>query len=83
VCYTDDYPDELPKFSLEPLDGEIDEEEMNDLLSSSQAVVSLLACEYAPCSFTDRKLGTRKHRDGDDLYRRLTSTRAAINAYSD
>jgi len=37
-------PDELPKLSLELLEGEIDEEEMNGLLDSAQAVVSILAC---------------------------------------
>ena len=44
VYYTDDYPDELPKLSLEPLEGEVDEEELNALLNSAQAVVSMLAC---------------------------------------
>jgi hypothetical protein len=44
VYYIDGYPDELPKLSLELLEGEIDEEEMNDLLDGAQAVVSILAC---------------------------------------
>jgi hypothetical protein len=44
VYYTDGYPDELPKLSLELLEGEIDEEEMDGLLDSAQAVVSILAC---------------------------------------
>jgi hypothetical protein len=44
VYYTDGYPDELPKLALELLEGEIDEEEMDDLLNSAQAVVSILAC---------------------------------------
>jgi hypothetical protein len=43
VYYTDGYPDELPKLSLELLEGEIDEEEVNGLLDSAQAVVSILA----------------------------------------
>jgi hypothetical protein len=43
VYYTDDYPDELPKLSLEPLEGEVDEEEMDALLDSAQDVVSMLA----------------------------------------
>lgn len=43
VYYTDGYPDELPKLSLELLEGEVDEEEMNDLLDSAQAIVSILA----------------------------------------
>ncbi|KAI9509361.1 RWD-domain-containing protein [Russula earlei] len=38
VHYTDNYPDELPNLTLQPLDGEIDEEEMNDLLDSARAV---------------------------------------------
>ena len=41
--YTDDYPDELPKLSLEPLEGEVDEEELNALLDGALAVVSMLA----------------------------------------
>ena len=44
MYYTDDYPDELPKLSLEPLEGDVDEEELNALLSSALAVVSMLAC---------------------------------------
>jgi hypothetical protein len=48
VYYTDGYPDELPKLSLEQLEGEIDEEEMNGLLDSAQAVVSILTCLYIP-----------------------------------
>jgi hypothetical protein len=43
VYYTDDYPDVLPKLSVELLEGEIDEEEKNGLLDSAQAVVSMLA----------------------------------------
>jgi len=38
VHYTDNYPDELPNLSLEPLEGEVDEEELNDLLDSARAV---------------------------------------------
>jgi len=43
VYYTDGYPDELPTLSLELLEGEIDEEEMDGLFDSAQAVVSILA----------------------------------------
>ena len=43
VYYTDGYPDQLPKLSLEPLEGEIYEEEMNGLLDSAQVVVRILA----------------------------------------
>jgi len=38
VHYTDSYPDELPQLSLEPREGEVDEEETNSLLNSAQAV---------------------------------------------
>jgi RWD domain len=48
VYYTDDYPDELPKLSLEPLEGEVDEEEIDGLLDSARAVVSILACLRVP-----------------------------------
>jgi len=44
VHYTDSYPDELPQLSLDPLEGEVDEEEMNSLLNSARAVVSVLVC---------------------------------------
>jgi hypothetical protein len=43
VNYTDNYPDELPNLALEPLEGEVDEEEINALLDGAQAVVSMLA----------------------------------------
>ena len=55
MYYTDDYPDELPELLLEPLEGEIDEEEANDLLDSAQAVVSMLACLSDP-HCTDTRL---------------------------
>ena len=41
--YTDNYPDELPNLALEPLEGDVDEEEINALLDGAQAVVSMLA----------------------------------------
>lgn len=44
VLYTDSYPDELPQLSLEPLEGDVDEEEINSLLTGAQAVVSTPAC---------------------------------------
>lgn len=42
VHYTDSYPDELPELSLQPMDGEVDEDDIKALLASAQAVVSLL-----------------------------------------
>ena len=44
MYYTDDYPDELPKLSLDPLEGEVEEEELSALLSSALAVVRMPAC---------------------------------------
>lgn len=41
--YTDNYPDELPELSLEPVEGEVDEDDIKVLLDSAQAVVSILA----------------------------------------
>jgi len=38
VHYTDSYPDELPELSLQPIDGEVDEDDIRDLLASAQAV---------------------------------------------
>ncbi|KAI0006013.1 RWD-domain-containing protein [Russula compacta] len=38
VHYTDNYPDELPELSLEPLEGVTDEEEMDTLLDSTRVV---------------------------------------------
>jgi len=38
VLYTDSYPDELPQLSLEPLEGDVDKEEINSLLTGAQAV---------------------------------------------
>jgi len=38
VNYTDNYPDELPNLALEPLEGGVDEEEINALLDGAQAV---------------------------------------------
>ena len=42
--YADSYPDELPQLSLEPLEGEVDDEEIISLLNSARAVVSMLVC---------------------------------------
>lgn len=38
VHYPDSYPDELPELSLQPIDGEVDEDEIKTLLASAQAV---------------------------------------------
>jgi len=84
VHYTDEYPDELPNLSLEPLEGEVDEEELNDLLDSARAVVSTLIRAYAQCIYLiGDTIGPGKHWDGDDLHHCLASTRAIGNAYPD
>jgi hypothetical protein len=49
VHYTDNYPDELPQFSLDPIEGEVDEDEVKALLDNAQAVVSMLAHPLDPC----------------------------------
>jgi hypothetical protein len=49
VHYPDSYPDELPELSLQPIDGEVDEDEIKTLLASAQAVVSLPAPSHIPC----------------------------------
>jgi hypothetical protein len=49
VHYTDSYPDELPELSLQPIDGEVDEDDIRDLLASAQAVVSVLAHSHTIC----------------------------------
>lgn len=38
VHYTDSYPDELPELSLQPIDGDVDEDDIEALLASAQAV---------------------------------------------
>lgn len=82
VLYTDSYPDELPRLSLEPLGGEVDAEEINSLLTSAQAVVSTLAClRYLYATLIGDTVGRGKRWDGDDLYHRLAATRAVINAH--
>jgi hypothetical protein len=49
VHYTDSYPDELPELSLQPIDGEVDEDDIRALLSSAEAVVSVLAYSHILC----------------------------------
>jgi hypothetical protein len=44
VHYADNYPDELPELSLDLIEGEVDEGEIDALLDSAHAVVSMLAC---------------------------------------
>lgn len=39
VEYTDEYPDSLPKFSLEVSQGDLDEDEINHLLGELEKVV--------------------------------------------
>ncbi|KAH9981311.1 RWD-domain-containing protein [Lactifluus volemus] len=38
VHYIDNYPDELPELSLDPIEGEVDEDEIKTLLDSAQAI---------------------------------------------
>ncbi len=61
MYYTDGYPDELPKLSLEPLEGGIDEKEMDDLFWSAQAVVSMLACLIGSMHCTDMRLQAQEN----------------------
>jgi hypothetical protein len=41
VHYPDNYPDELPELSLDLIEGEVDEDEINALLAGAHAVVSI------------------------------------------
>lgn len=52
VHYTDSYPDEIPELSLQPIDGDVDEDDIEALLASAQAVVSLLAHSHIFCFTT-------------------------------
>lgn len=52
VHYTDSYPDELPELSLQPMDGEVDEDDIKSLLASARAVVSLLTHSHILCFTT-------------------------------
>jgi hypothetical protein len=84
VLYTDSYPEEIPRLSLEPLGGEVDAEEINSLLASAQAVVSTLArLRYLYATLIGGTVGRGKRWDGDDLYHRLAATRAVINSHPD
>ena len=49
VHYTDSYPDELPELSLQPIDGEVDEDDIRALLAGAQAVVSVLTRSHILC----------------------------------
>lgn len=42
VKYTSGYPDTLPELTADPLEGEIEEEELADLLNGLKALVCLL-----------------------------------------
>lgn len=39
VHYTDSYPDELPELSLDPIEGELEDSEIEELLSGMRTVV--------------------------------------------
>jgi hypothetical protein len=41
VHYTDGYPETLPELSLDAVDGDVDDDEVTELLSELWAVVSL------------------------------------------
>lgn len=41
------YPDTLPELTADPLEGEIDEEELGDLLNGLKVLVRPLACDAA------------------------------------
>ena len=49
VHYTDNYPDELPELFLDPIEGEVDEDEIKTLLDNAQAIVSMLAHPLISC----------------------------------
>lgn len=51
VHYTDGYPDTLPELSLEPLEGSIEEEELETLMSDLRRVVRCLL-RSVRCIFT-------------------------------
>ena len=58
VHYTDDYPDALPELSLVPIEGDISEDEIEELLQSMRTVVSrgpLMTCCVTLCSLISNR----------------------------
>ena len=76
VHYTDAYPDELPDLSLDAIEGELEDDELQSLLNELCTVVR-------PCQFTTTPLligltGRGKPRDGYDIHSSVSSERATF-----
>jgi hypothetical protein len=81
VHYTDDYPEELPELSLKAVDGELDDDEVTELLDKLRIVVRI----SRTCSTNGTKVmwklpyqGRRERRNSNDIHPCFASTRAAL-----
>lgn len=73
VHYTDHYPDELPDFTLNPIEGTLEDDEKEKLLKELHDVVRT----FIPIRHThtnERHIGAGESGDGHDLHARNSST---------
>ena len=78
VRYPDGYPDTLPELSIEPTEGDIEEDEVEHLLGELKKVVRRNMVFYSVIIvLIKRRKGRREPRHGDDIYSRLATARGA------
>ena len=77
VTYPDEYPDVLPELSLETLDGELDEDEVDALLKELHAVVRAAVDLHKSCKI-HLSAGRGESWHGHDFHPRITPKGAAV-----
>jgi len=84
VHYTDGYPDELPDLSLEAIEGELVDDELESLLHELRTVVR--HCVAHGDSISNSKFyaisGRGKPRDGHDIHASFSSERTTFKSNS-
>jgi hypothetical protein len=76
VHYPAGYPDELPNLSLEAIEGELKDDELQSLLDDLHTVVRLHSIEQIP--FMIELSGRGKHWDSYDIHSSLPSERTIV-----
>jgi hypothetical protein len=81
VHYTDGYPDTLPDLSLEAIEGELEDDELESLLHELRTIVRIVYLAAIP-SLIQKISGRGKSGDGHDIHASFSSERKTLTSSS-
>lgn len=82
VRYTPGYPEEVPELELEPEEGELEDDEVKELIDGMKIVVRHFSILVLDRTISLSAIGRREHRYGHGIRTCHTSTRSSGHNYS-